>query len=184
MYKDDNFKIWVDTDFSGNWDPSEAMNDPDTACSHAGFFTNYMGVPILWKSTLIQEVVLSTTEAEYVALSLALRKVIPIVRLIEEMEARKLAVSSGKPEIRIKVYDDNVSAITMAQAPSMQPRTKYLNVKWHWFRSLIQCPNASGSNKGMCTIHHVGSTEQTADFLTKPLGHQLFLKHRKTMMGW
>ena len=63
----------------------------------------------------------------------------------------------------------------MAKAPSMRPRTKYLNTKYHWFRSLIN---------NVVEIEYIKTTEQIADFLTKPNPPEVFIKHRKAMMGW
>eukprot|EP00978_Attheya_sp_CCMP212_P020004 scaffold56790_cov72-Attheya_sp.AAC.1 len=66
---------WVDADFCrGNWDHKYALEDPTTARSRSGYIVRYCCCPILWRSKLQTEVALSTTEAEYVALSQSLRE--------------------------------------------------------------------------------------------------------------
>ena len=67
-----SFECWVDTDFAGNWYEPEAMKDPMTAKSQSGWVIMYAGCPITWSSKLQTLAALSTMEAEYVALSLAL----------------------------------------------------------------------------------------------------------------
>ena len=42
--------------------------------------------PIIWASKLQSQVALSTTEAEYIAMSMALRDVIPVMELLNEMK--------------------------------------------------------------------------------------------------
>jgi hypothetical protein len=45
----------------------------------------YAGCPIIWVSKLQSEVALSTTEAEFIALSQAMRDLIPLLGILEEV---------------------------------------------------------------------------------------------------
>ena len=54
-----SFDVFVDSDFSGNWDPEGAQDDPDTARSRTGFVIKYAGCPILWASKLQSLIALS-----------------------------------------------------------------------------------------------------------------------------
>ena len=45
----------------------------------------YAGCPITWGSKMQTEIALSTTESEYIALSIARREVIPFLRSMEEI---------------------------------------------------------------------------------------------------
>ncbi len=65
--------IYCDADFSGNWNRSFAQVDPSTAKSRSGWIVLYAGCPVCWASKLQSHVALSTTEAEYIAMSQALR---------------------------------------------------------------------------------------------------------------
>jgi hypothetical protein len=64
-----SFQVHVDCNFAGNWVKEDAMNDPSTAESRASCIISYGGSPVLWASKLQTEVVLSSTESEYVGLS-------------------------------------------------------------------------------------------------------------------
>jgi len=77
-----SFECFANAEFAGNWDPQDTSN-PDTARSRSGFIIKYAGCPVLWASKMQTEIALSKTEAEYIALSTALREVIPMMELIE-----------------------------------------------------------------------------------------------------
>jgi hypothetical protein len=64
-----SFEVYIDCDFAGNWVKEDDMNDPSTAKCRTGYVISYQRRPITWASKLQTEVVLSTTESEYVGLS-------------------------------------------------------------------------------------------------------------------
>ena len=173
---DDSFKVWADADFSGNYSQDEAADNIDTARSRSGFIITYLGCPILWKSVLQTEISLSTCEAEYVALSQALRKAIPLMEIVKEMSELGYNVGATTPTVHCTLFEDNSGALTLAKAPAMRPRTKHINVKYHHFRSHV----ANGS----VDVQAVSSEQQLADMLTKPNKLADLLRHRKAVMGW
>ena len=56
--------------------------------SHSGWIIFYAQCPVSWASKLQLQVALSTTEAEYIAMSQSLRDAIPVMNLLQEMGAR------------------------------------------------------------------------------------------------
>jgi hypothetical protein len=64
-----SFEVYVAADFCGNWNRATAMNDVSTAKSRTGYMISFYGCPITWASKLQTQIALSTTEAEYIALS-------------------------------------------------------------------------------------------------------------------
>ena len=66
------FECYCDADFSGNWNKQFAAVDPSTSKSRSGWIVFYAGCPVCWASKLQSQVALSTTEAEYIALSQAM----------------------------------------------------------------------------------------------------------------
>ena len=166
----------VDADFCGNWHKLTAPDDASTAKSRTGFLITYAGCPVSWASKLQTQVALSTTEAEYVALSTSLRDAIPIMNLIKELNERKFITTNSETRIYCKVFEDNTGALEMARVPKMRPRTKHLNVIYHWFTSYVK--------SGLVKIFPIESIHQKADGYTKPLSHKVFLKHRKSTLHW
>ena len=171
-----NLELYVDADFSGNWDPINPETDRDTARSRHGYVIMLMGCPLLWKSQLQHEICLSSTESEYVGLSYALREVIPVMKLLQEMKRLKFPILNTVPRVHCKVFEDNSGALEMAKTHKYRPRTKHLNVKLHHFRDYV--------TRGEITIHKIDTKDQLADYLTKPVSEEILLKLRKLVMGW
>ena len=80
----------------------------------------YANRPILWRSTLQTEIALSTVEAEYISLSTALRQVIPLMTMMEEIHA-VFPIHISKPDFVCKVHEDNQLCIKMATGIKFSP---------------------------------------------------------------
>ena len=164
----------VDADFAGGWADGDQSN-PESVLSRAGYVISYAGCPIYWCSKMQTEIALSTTEAEYIALSMAMRDVLPFLNLMSEIKAF-LPVSNQEPKFFCKVWEDNQSCIKVAKSPKFTPRTKHIALKYHHFRHFV--------SDGTIAIEYIDTTEQTADIFTKPLPEKAFRHLRKKLMGW
>ena len=122
------FECYCDADFAGNWNKQFAAVDPSTSKSRSGWIVFYAGCPVCWASKLQSQVALSTTEAEYIAMSQALRDVIPIMDLLQEMRKRNFQVLCTEPHVYCKVFEDNSGALELARLPKLRPRTKHINI--------------------------------------------------------
>ena len=169
------FECYCDSDFSGLWNKEFASVDPSTAKSRSGWIIFYAGCPVSWASKLQSQVALSTTEAEYIAMSQALRDVIPVMNLLQEMRERKFQVICNEPYVYCKVFEDNSGALELARLPKLRPRTKHINVCYHHFREHVR--------KGLIKIFPVDTKDQIADVLTKALAQNDFQRHRRYMCG-
>ena len=67
---------------------SDFANDKDTRYSVYGYIIYFCGVPVAWKSKSMKSVVLSTTEAEYVAVSEVVKKIKFLYQMLRSMESR------------------------------------------------------------------------------------------------
>ena len=117
----ESFECYVDADFAGLWDAETAEHDRTTARSRSGFIVKFAGCPVIWSSKLQTEIALSTTAAEYVALSMAMREVLPLIELLQELRKFGLIKSINTPKVYCKVFEDNSGAIEIAKAPKMRP---------------------------------------------------------------
>jgi hypothetical protein len=122
------------------------------------------------------EIALSSTESEYIALSQAMREVLPMMALAQEAVKMGVIEQAGQPKVHCKVFEDNSGAIEIARLPKMRPRTKHLNIKYHHFRDQVA--------RGRITIHFVSTDNQIADMLTKPVPIELLARFRQRLMGW
>jgi hypothetical protein len=153
-----------------------SRDDPNTARSRMGYIIMYGGCPMHWASKMQTQIALPSTEAEYIALSQAMREVLPIMWLMEEAHEHGVPVLNKPPKLLCKVFEYNAGAIEIAKVTKMRPRTKHLNIKYHHFRE--------EEKKGTMTIYHVGTKKQIADILTKALDEGLFTNLRVKILGW
>ena len=149
-----------------------------TAKSRSGWTIMYAGCLITWSSKLQTLTVLSTTEAEYVVLSSALRDQIPIMQLMKEVINRGIDANFTPPRVHSTPFEDSRGAIELMRLPKIRPRTKHINNYYHHIRSYTE------GNDPEITIQAVGTEDQLGDMFTKPLPEALFTKFWQRLMGW
>ena len=118
----ESMECWVDSDFCGLWNKDWAEYDKMTAQSQMGYVITYAGLPIIWNSKLQTEIALSSTEAEYIALSKALRQSIVIMNLLKECIQNDLPIKHSKAKIKCTAFEDNQGALKLAKTPKLQPQ--------------------------------------------------------------
>ena len=126
--KSKGLQCFVDADFAGGWSKDNGT-DPSSVFSRTGFVIMYCNCPIIWVSKLQTEIALSTTEAEYIALSQAMRDVISLMFLLEEIQ-EQMGIPSIKPIVKCTVFEDNNGALELAKTPKIRPRTKHIALKY------------------------------------------------------
>jgi hypothetical protein len=175
-----NLDMYVDADFAGTWH-KEYSHLRDCVLSRTGFVILYHGCPIHWGSKLQTEIALSTTEAEYIALSTSARELIPIRRLLRELTLHSplRPCVTHLPSVLppSTMYEDNASCIAIATKDNHhKPRTKHISLKYHHFKDYMKT--------GALNIVKVPSASNFADIFTKPLTQALHERLRLGMMGW
>ena len=127
---------------------SDFANDKETRISVYGYIVFFCGVPIAWKSKSMKSVVLSTIEAEYVAVSEVVKEIKFLYQLLMSMEI--------KVPLLIKIKVDNVGAIWLANNSSVSERTKHVDTRAQSF--VVD---------EVVTIDFVKLAENTSDIMTK-----------------
>ena len=121
------------------------------------------------------EIALSTTEAEYIALSQSLREIIPLLEMMHELR-NVYELAEDKPLINCTLFEDNNGALQLAREPKYRPRTKHITLKYHHFRQYVK--------QGFIDIQPIDTKLQIADIFTKPLETNQFVFLRKKLCGW
>ena len=127
----------------------------------------YAGCPITWFSRLQSEIILSTTESEYVTLSTATRECLPMRELFIEL-GKYVKIGSITPNIHCTLFEDNSSCKQLAKSLKMNSRTKHIAIKYHHFRQAV--------TDGILHITRVPTEDQLADIFMKPVSRQI-LRH-------
>ena len=108
-------ECYPDADFAGLWG-YEDPNDPHCVRSRAGWVVTLAGCPILWRSSLIQLICLSSMESEYVSMSMAIKDLLPTIDLVHELGGCLGVPIQNVSTIRVRVHEDNVGALTLGNA--------------------------------------------------------------------
>jgi hypothetical protein len=165
---------YVDADFAGLWTQNTAC-DPISVKSRTGYVITFASCPLLWSSKLQSEIALSTTEAEYIALSQATRDLIPMRALLNEFASvTKLIV--GPTTTYSTIFEDNKGCVELTNAPRLRPRTRHIGIKYHHFRSHVA--------RGEIKVQWIDTKHQLADIFTKPLPASAFKYLRNLLLGW
>ncbi len=167
-------KCYVDADFAGGY-CNENRDEPISVYSRSGYVIFYFGCPVLWVSKLQSEISLSTVEAEYVALSTAMRDLIPFTDQVKEL-SDVFHQSDPKVHLHCTLFEDNNWALELASTPRYRPRTKHIAIKYHHFREHM--------SRGLISIKPIDTKEQIADQFTKALQVGTFEFLRGKLLGW
>ena len=99
-------------------------------------------------------------EAEYVALSLALRSVINIINLMPDLKSNGFPMHHSTPKIKCRTFEDSMSCIKLTTNHLTRQRTKHFSIQLHHFRSYIIDKTIG--------IEYVHTDNQLSDIFTKP----------------
>jgi hypothetical protein len=170
-----SLEVYVDSDFAGLY-KVEADSSPVSAKSRMGYVIFLGNFPLIWKSKLIDSICLSTMEAEYSSLSLMLRELIPVRRVVLEL-APIMGYDHG---IETNIWEDNEACRLLAVGRHLTSRNKYLHCKLHHWWDWMEA-NAKG--KHPVAIHRVETKKQKADYLTKSLAAEAHVSNRISVQG-
>lgn len=150
---------YVDADWAGNIDDRR---------SNTGFVFLMGGGAVSWESKKQTSVALSSTEAEYMALSQASKEASYLRNLLNEFQYEKVSFKS------ILIHSDNLGAQQLVKNPVFHPRSKHIDIRYHFVRQLYE--------DGLIELKYTPTSEMIADIFTKNLTRT---KHEKlsTLMG-
>ena len=156
--------------FGGNSKPvlegftdADMAGDLDSRKSTSGHLIIFAGGAISWQSKLQKCVALSTTEAEYIAVTEACKEVLWMKKLLEEL---------GQEQEDLKLYCDSQSAIHLSKNPMFHSRSKHIDVRYHWVRDVIESKQLM--------LEKIHTDDNASDMMTKALPKDKIIHCRKT----
>ena len=150
-------------------DELRGMSDADWAVKHSttGWVFRHMNAAVSWASRKQSSVALSTCEAEIVALSEAAKESVHLAGLLDE-----LGFGSKQP---VPLSTDNTGAHALAYNPAHHERVKHVHRRHFYVRELVESFRVN--------VQFVRTTDNLADFFTKPLEAKPFFALRNVIMN-
>ena len=133
--------------------------DPSNQKSQSGYFLKLAGGAISWTSRAQCTIMLSSIEAEYMALSDCSRQVVWMHILLGE-----LSYNLGP----IPICGDNQGLIFIASNLVTKKRSKHIDIRYHYIREVIE--------RKLTEVYFIDGDKNPADLLTKNLGSVKFLQ--------
>ena len=140
-YGSKNLIAYSDADFAG---------DEETRKSTSGYIFLFGKSPISWKSETQKSITLSTTEAEYVALTECAKQGMKLKKLLKEIFNK---------EINLKIKVDNKSCKNITENENTKGRCKHMDIDYKYIQEKI--------NRKEMNLEHISSDTMLADPLTK-----------------
>jgi len=130
--------------------------------STTGFFASLASSIVCWQSHLQKTVVLSSTEAEYMAMLDTCWQIVWIQSLFQEL---------GYDLAPIPICGNNQGSIFIGSNPVHEQQTKHIDICYHYIHKCIE--------DGKVSVYFVPGNENPANVFTKNLGAIDFLCFRK-----
>ncbi|GAB2268189.1 hypothetical protein Dimus_038699 [Dionaea muscipula] len=144
------YKKWTDTLDLAAYVDSDFAGDRDCRKSTTSYNVTLGGNCISWKSQLQPLVALSSTEAEYVAITDVFKEAIWLQGMLKEINLLDHSCT---------IFSDSQSAIHLCKNPVHHERTKHVDVKYHFVRDIL--------STGILEIAKVPTENNPADMGTK-----------------
>jgi hypothetical protein len=107
---------------------------------------------VFWCSRKRTSVALSTTEAEYIALSTTFREAVWLHKLLSDLFEHVLDSTI--------IHYGNQSCVKIFDNPVFHDNSNHIEIKYHYIRDMVQ--------RKEVLVQYLPTDEQAADVLTKP----------------
>jgi len=155
---DSQLVTYVDASYPG---------DRDNRSSLSGGSLQYAGAAVAAFCKMQKVVVLSSAEAEYMALAMIIRRLLVLLEI--------LAFLGEQQDEPSRVLEDNQPTIRIANNSLSARLSNHIDVRAHYIRQVIA--------SGRVVLEYCPTADNIADMFTKPLARMLFRKFRALVMG-
>ena len=135
----------------------------DDRRSIGGYTFLLCGAAVCWNSKKQATVALSSTEAEYMALTQAVKESLCLQGILFDIGA-----ANHVPDVK-RIYVDNQRAIALSRNTEFHARTKHIGIQYHFIREHIE--------NQQIQLTYCATSEMTADIFNKSLPEPSFTKH-------
>jgi len=123
----------------------------------------FANAAVSWESRKQRTVALSTTEADYMAISDAAKESVNLKLFLKE--------TLGTQDV-VAIFNDNQGAGDLTRIPVFHNRTKHVDIRHHFIRELVE--------NNEVIVEYIPTEKMRADVLTKGLSTS---KHNECIIG-
>ena len=160
---DQGLIAYTDSDWTEN--TSNALDMTGRSYKHrstTGYFLKLANGAVSWSSHAQRSIAMSSTEAEFMAMSDCSRQATWLHILLGEI---------GYDIRQIPICGDNQGSIFMSANPITEKRSKHIDLRYYYIRDRLA--------EGIVEVYFIPGSENPADLLTKPLGKLKIAKFRE-----
>jgi transposase InsO family protein len=143
------------------------LSVPVTHRSVSGYAFLFNGAAVSWKCKVQSTIATSSTEAEFDALCAAVREVMYLRGLLQEMGLEQQGPTT--------IYEDNQPCIALVKNPVTSSRTKHVALRFNFVREKLQA--------NLVQMIYCPTQDMVADIMTKILPNPQHCKLRWILMG-
>ena len=133
--------------------------------SISGYSFYFQGSLVSWSAVKQKSIALSSTEAEYYAMTHAFKEALWLRTFLEVL---KFPVPRPFP-----ILSDNQAACSLSNSPAISARSKHIDIRHHFIRDHVQ--------DGSFSTTWIPTSDMLADIFTKPLPFPVFSRHRDVL---
>ena len=133
--------------------------------SISGYSFYFQGSLISWLAVKQKSIALSSTEAEYYAMTHAFKKALWLRTFLEVL---KFPVPRPFP-----ILSDNQAACSLSNSPAISARSKHIDIRHHFIHDHVL--------DGSFSTTWIPTADMPADIFTKPLPFPVFSRHRDVL---
>lgn len=131
---------------------ADMARDVDSRKSISGYLITFAGGVISWQSRLQKCIALSTTEAEFIAITEGCKEIMWMKKLLQEL---------GQNQESYVLYCDRQNAIHLSNNLTFHSKSKHIDVRYHWIRDVLESK--------LLKIEKIHTKDNGANMMTKVL---------------
>ena len=143
------------------------QSDRDSRKSTSGYVFTFGGGAVSWKSIKQSCIADSTTEAEYVATSEAIKEVVWLWKFLQDLEVVPSATNT------LVLYNENSGGVAQSKELKNHKSHKHIERKYHIIREIMQ--------HGEIKVTKIATTDNAIDPFTKAITRMTLNQHLESM---
>jgi len=148
---------------------ADIVGDVDSRKYTFVYMMTFVGGAVSWQSRLQKCVALSSTKAEYIAITEVAKELLWMKKFLKEL---------GLSQEKYVLYCDSQNAIHLSKILTFHSRSKHIDVQYHWIRDALEVKQLS--------LEKIHTDQNGSDMMTKilPTGKYVICKEKVSLVDY